>query len=153
MLAIAALAVGCGDDATSEAGEDSGGNGASISKAELIERAQDVCARSKRRFSRELASYVPPETKGVDGVVPSADTFAGAFEEVGLPVVESQAAALSELAKLRDDEDFTGYLAALDEALANVERQAEVTGPEFLSTFERSTEMARAYGVPNCALG
>jgi hypothetical protein len=159
LLAIAALAViglaaGCGGD--EEAGGDASegsDSAAQLSKAQFVERANAVCARSRNRFQQGAANYVPPETKRTDGVVPSADTFAGAFEEVGLPAIEQQAIELRELVGMRDDEAFTSYLAELEAALRDVEGEDEVTGPEFLARFKTSTRMARTYGLATCTLG
>lgn len=149
-LALAAVA-GCGDD--DGGGGDGGDSGAQLSKAQFVERANAVCARSRKTFQEGISNYVPPETKRAKGVVPSADTFAGAFEKVGLPAIEQQAAGLRRLVAMRDDQAFTSYLGELEAAIRDVERQAEVTGPEFLARFKASTEAASTYGIPNCTLG
>lgn len=153
VLAALALLAGCGGDDEAADGSAEAAAGAQISKGQLIEQATAICARSRRRFQRGLANYVPPEVKRTDGVVPSADTFAGAFEKFGLAAIQQQATELRKLAAKGDDAEFDAYVEALEAALRDVEGQDEVTGPEFLSAFEDSTEQAKAYGLKACTLG
>jgi hypothetical protein len=152
-LAALALLAGCGGDDGAGGGGGDDGASAQVSKAELIERADAICARSRRRFQRGLASYVPPEVKRTEGTVPSADTFAGAFEKFGLAAIQQQAEELRELAARGDDAELDAYVEALEAALRDVEGQDEVTGPEFLEAFAASTRQARAYGLDGCSLG
>jgi hypothetical protein len=146
VLAIAALAAGCGDD-------DSDASGSS-DKAEFVKEANALCADQRKQVEKRIAEYTPPGArKSPDGQVSPDQAFREGFRDIGLGALERQTGDLQDLAGEREDKEFNAYIAAVQKDIDEAKDRPPKTGVEFLERFEGSANMARAYGIPKCAYG
>lgn len=165
-VAVAALAAGCGGDdngngtaaegesagATAGAGEDAGSGGApsSLSKAQLIKRADAACGEQQEGLLEAMTEFAE-ESKGEgnSGANPAVELVT----EVLLPRAEAQTDALAELgAPAGDEQELEAILEARRQAAADLETGEGIESlAAFRSRFAKANRLAGAYGLGACS--
>ncbi len=163
VLAIAILAAGCGggsgdnsgDGSSNGGGSGSGGGGAttvttsSISKAEFIKQATEICHREREDFITRLATYVQSHpNKGKS----SSEFFADSMRAVLLPTIEKELAEIRELgAPAGDEAQIEAFLEAEQQGVNVAKKQKSIKGRFDLERhFVQGAKIAKAYGFPDC---
>jgi hypothetical protein len=141
--AVAGFAVGCGDD-------DDNGNGGgddSLSKAEYIERGDQICRAGDREIERDAESEF-----GDLQEQPSREDLVGFVEDVVIPNIEDQIAELRDLPAPEGDEDTVNAIYdAADESIETVKENPEAAVSEGADNpFEETNRLARDYGFEAC---
>ena len=141
-LAIGLLAAGCGGG---------GGDTTSISKAELVKKANNVCARAAKRVSSQFAALVA----GYDGKDPKGDALKAAQKKIVETVLAPN--KRSEIEQLRKIGTPTGGEAQVEAIVEGLERGIEeaeaqptlaVTGK--VKSFADVERRAGEYGLTGC---
>ena len=138
MLAVAAFAAGCGG------GDDS------LTKAEFVKQATDMCDRvSGESEAKLLASIKEREKEGGKAGLAKSDE-AKLVEEIIPPALNTKAEELEEIGAPEGEE------AKYDALIEELQKTAEVaeTNSEVLVTeaapFAESEKLAKELGVPSC---
>jgi hypothetical protein len=149
-MAIALFGVGCGGGGSGSSTDAGSGAGSpiatsSLSKAQFVEKADEVCNDG----SEELGSRIPSlqEKKGgptqeevlTKALVPAYQIMADKLHELGAPS--------------GDEEKVEAYLAALQKAIDAVKEKHPSSFPEGEVFFRHSNELARSYGIKSCDVG
>lgn len=155
-VAIVAIAVGCGGDDGDASGDDAASDGGApaLTKAVFVSKAKAICTRRKRELLKDLSDYSLAYRRKHPDKRASAHAFPGGLREVGIPGLQAQLDELRELGVPSDDDgEAEAYLAAFQEAIDSVRERPRTTGLQFIKDFQRSRDMARAYGIGACAFG
>jgi hypothetical protein len=140
VLAVAALAAGCG-------GDDSD----SLTRAEFVKQAQEMCERVSGETQAKLLAFVKEREKDGEGEKKLAKSDeAELVEEVIPPALNTKAEELEEIGAPEGEEEK--YEALIEELQSNAET-AE-TNSEVLVTeaapFAQAEKLAKELGVPSC---
>lgn len=138
-LAIVALLTGCG-----------GGGSGSLSKAELIERGDELCADASANLGARIHNYGHQLGFAHKRTGPTPKQENGLITDVILPRFQAVAEELGELSPPEDEAaEFEEIVAGLEEAVAESE-----TSPNVLRSvgnpFEEVKEKATAFGFEVC---
>jgi hypothetical protein len=135
LSACATLALaGCGDDGGSDSEE--------LTKAELIEKGDAICAEGDDVIDAAENDFADPEN-------PTVEEIDAAIEDVVLPEYRRQLEELEELEPPADDADTVDeMLEHLEAAIDAMEEdwQSEETSTEF----EEASRIATDYGFEEC---
>ncbi len=118
VLAVAAIAAGCGGDDSSS----------SLTKAEFVAQSEDMCKQIRKEVQAELKPFIAANAKNSPKeteeklltaiVVPTLQKEVDEFEEIGAPEGEEEQfdAIVVGLEKViqTGEEDFAGWTAATD---------------------------------------
>jgi hypothetical protein len=149
-IAIAALAVGCGDD-----GETEGADPAGLGKAEFIERANSVCDKARVGLQGRVSTFLGAQDPAKPRQVLNADLA----HFVLLPTIEAQIWEIENLIErsgtprgdagrideMLDDERTAIDAAAIATKMPSIEAMYR--------RFTRSGKLFRAYGLSACSNG
>ncbi len=160
-------AAGCGgsdESATgSSGGSSSGGTDVaveevtvetgSLSKATFIKQAKSICAKTWKRFEKELFGAFEEEQNNPPK--PTEPSRQNVFFETGFPEVYQQMIdEISEIgAPAGDEEEITAFLEALQKLLNESSEDPEGFNKSFLETelsFGKANQLANAYGLNGC---
>jgi hypothetical protein len=153
VIAALFLFAGCGDDEGTE-GESRGAvavETGSLSKAEFVKRADELCGETKAKAVRDFKVFI--ESNPTSG---SGDSR----PEMGAKVVETILAPgyrklIDEIAGLGAPADFerdlTKFLSTLQSDLESVEDRPQKALNSFRSPFERAAKTAEQLRLPGCA--
>ncbi|HEX5930109.1 MAG TPA: hypothetical protein VFY48_12040 [Solirubrobacterales bacterium] len=108
VLALAGVAAGCGG------GDDSD----SLTKAEFVKQASDVCLKVNKETQKNLEAAVQAQ----EGVPPSKQSEEQLVNNIVIPALEKQSEKLKELGAPEGDED---QIAAITDELDKVAKEAE----------------------------
>lgn len=143
-LAFSLLAAGCGNG---------DGEAGSLSKAQFIKRADQICEKGRARFEREYGALVERQR----GEVSKAEREALAkelVEESFIPAYEWQIEEIRSLGIPSGDENqVESFLVSMEETLDSSHDQPLkfIRGDsESLETFEEAKNKAEAYGFTYC---
>ncbi len=152
------VAAGCGSDdgnATGSSGDSSGGGEVTVetgsrSKAEYLEQANTTCGKSRKQLEEELRAFL--EEKNTNPPKPTEEPPEVAFlEETYFPAFQQQVDEVSAIeVPTGDEKQVTAILQALQDMVdAGTENpQAFIAGDVSL---DKANELAKAYGLNNCA--
>lgn len=150
-VAATGLAVGCGSDsdATSASGAAATVTTSSLSKAQLIKRADAACLEETEDILQQMVAY---SNKPSSKAKPPNEMFADLAREVVLPVVEAQIADVAELgAPAGDEQRVEAILDARREGIEEVRSlQTLKAFGEIEAHFVKADRLARAYGFKDC---
>jgi hypothetical protein len=160
-LSIAAVALvaaigGCGSSSSSSSGSTAGSassaeGSSSLSKAEFVEQADEICTEGKQKGLEEMSAYAKAHASPGE---PKLETLAKALQAAFLPAVQTQVDEIRALGAPQGDEaEVKAILAALEEAVESASKSSPSAGPNFGSNFKHSGELAREYGLNGCAYG
>jgi hypothetical protein len=131
-----------------------------ISKAEFIEQASAVCAKTSSRIETEFAAYgesreareVERARRANELTAEKANKAAARVgEEILIPAIRRQLAELRELGVPREDGGGTEeLLAAFDEGIEKAEARPERAARDGTEAFGKSRRLAEEYGIDNC---
>jgi hypothetical protein len=142
---LLALAAGCGDS------DDSSGD-SSLSQAEFVERAEEICKTETEEALARMGPYVQRLEREGNGAGGPRELQAEAIQAIILPSVESQ---IDQIRKLGvpsgDEEQVKAFLTALEDAVDTSE--AAPLTPRANAAFSRVNRIGRAYGLRRCAYG
>lgn len=171
VLAIAAVAVGCGgDDESGSAGgaggsseaaagknSESGGSApevttSSLTKAQFVKRANAACREERSGMLGRLAAYQRENPAASDS---QTERFDGAMRAVLLPTIEAETVKVAELGAPEGEEArVDAFLVAQQDALEEVEAQENLESLEQVeSYFAEAGKLARQYGLDECSNG
>jgi hypothetical protein len=156
VLAIAAIAVGCGGDDSSADG--SGGSSedagpvttASLSKAQYVKQASALCKQRRESRFKEMEAYIQENPGGSE-----EDRLEGAVEEIQVPTMEAQFDDLRALgAPSGDEKQVEAIIVAYEKAIAAIDEVEGTKGADKVNKLlNRGGELARAYGLVECTYG
>ncbi len=151
VLAVAAIAVGCGsDDSSDEASGSSDGSGttttttSSLSKAEFIKQADPVCKKANdEKYKKFQAFSEDQQTKKPPSEAELIETYV-------VPTLEKQITAMDELGTPEGDSgELEEFRTELDSVLA--EAKDTPTGEEVTAVpYEKLEKAANKYGFEYC---
>lgn len=146
-IAIAAAAVGCGGS-----GDDSSAaDGASpLTKAAFIKKANAICGREREGTLAGFQTYLK-QHQGSN--LSEEELFADMMRVVLLPAVENDIAKLKELEPPAGNEArIEAFLVAQQKAVDGMSKVDRLSkGPSGERFFEPASQMAKAYGIDDCA--
>jgi hypothetical protein len=141
-LAGALLIAGCGSSDNSE-------STASLTKAEFIKQADSICGTTEKQSEKEFEEFFEEEgfSKNKE---PSKEVQEQAVEEIIAPGIASQ---LEEIRALgfpegQDGEEAEAIVESAEEDVEEVEEEPSALFSG--STFKKTNEEARAYGLKVC---
>jgi hypothetical protein len=156
-MAIAAVVAGCGGDGDGSVAGASGDGvspASSITEAEFISQAKEICSSRKRQLLKDLGDYSLAYRGRHPNQTASAHAFPSALRKVGIPGLQAQLDALRALGLPSDDDGRAeAYLNAFQEAIDASRVPGRTTGTQFLREFQKSRDLARSYGIGPCAFG
>jgi hypothetical protein len=139
-LALVASAVGCGG----------GGDAAPLTKAQFIKQADAICLHSAGRFQTLFNRFMQTTP---DPRLPAdrpLKQWTEIVETVFAPVKEQELEELRALGAPRGDEQrIEAIFAAIEDGLKEVEEDPTVES-DTEEQFEKSSRLARAYGLTVC---
>jgi len=152
-LVIGVIVAGCGSsgdgDSTADKGDATTATTAAITKAELIKKADAICAKSGKESEVDYAAFVK-ENKIPKGKEPSPAQFAEIGEEILIPVLQQSVDEIRALgAPAGDEAEVTAYLAGVEEAIEKVEKDPK-TAKSPSTLLANSDKVARKYGFKVC---
>jgi hypothetical protein len=143
---VVAVLVGCG-----------GNEGTAITKAEFIEKANAVCAKTKERVETEFAAY------GDSGEAREAERAQRANEltvneaaakvavKILIPAMRQEVEELRDLGVPSEGEGRAeALLDAFAEGIEKAEARPERAARDGTEAFGRSGRLAEEYGIENC---
>jgi hypothetical protein len=153
LLGVVALLgmTGCGSD-DSSAGAAANGEvtvkTGSLSKAQFVKQADQLCKETRRQFQgeyedfvkKEASSSTPPTNqtaKLVDAVI--VPDFSGLVDQIG-----------SLGAPSGDEQEISAFLTALQQRLQDFQERPSIL-EQTVTPFARTEKLARAYGLTGCA--
>lgn len=117
-VALLAFVAGCGDDD----GDTGGGEQATLTKAEFIDRGDRICEKWEQRSETEAEEFA--EEKGFDLEDPDKEQLEEAITEVLVPALNQQAEEIEALdAPEGDGERVEEIVTALESAADEVEEE------------------------------
>jgi hypothetical protein len=152
LLALVAVAAGCGGGGSSSGGSSTGGSteggdGGAPSKAAFIKEADEVCGKAEDELTAEVKAFAKEHNIPLEGEKPSEAQQIELFQEVILPNIAKQGEELEALTPPEGDEakieDLTG---TLESEVAEAEEEDGI-GEGALAG---ATKKARAYGFKTC---
>jgi hypothetical protein len=150
-LALAAIAVGCGDGNGDEGSGDAsagqaGAESASLSKGAFDQQAEAICERGRNRVLQNLADY-----QKENGALSPRDIGADAVSVTFLPVFREEVDELSQLeAPPGDEKQIAALLAERRRALDEIEQKGLSSNLELAEALKRSDRMMLGYGLESC---
>ena len=135
LSACATLALaGCGDDGGSESEE--------LSKAEFIEKADEICAEGDEVIDEAEEGFADPDA-------PTEEEIDAAVEDVVIPEYERQLEELGDLEPPADDKD------TIDEMLEHLQDAVDAMKEDWQSqetatAFQEASAIATEYGLEEC---
>jgi hypothetical protein len=140
VLAVGAIAVGCGDDDSSAS---------SLTKAEFVKKADAMCERLAGESQGKLLAYINKNVKGSGNETITKEQETELVETVVIPSVTEQIEELEALGAPEGDEE---QIDALIEELEIALEKAESDTDRFTEAapFAKSEKLAREYGLVNC---
>lgn len=145
-LAMAAIAAGCGSD---DGGEEALTT-ASLGKAEYIEQVDDICARDRRKTSRELEAYVAQRSSNAaqsDG----DEVFTEAVRAIFLPALQAKIEEIRALGAPSGDEDQVEvFLDAMQRTIDELNERSVGSLGAFGEELQPAADIARNYGFKSC---
>lgn len=137
-LAVAAFAAGCG------------GSDDSLTKAEFVKQATDMCNRVSGETQAKLLAYVKEREKdGKSGVLGKSDE-AELVKEVIPASLNAKAEGLEEIGAPEGEEaKFDALVEDLQSTAETAESESEVLVTE-AAPFAQSEKLAKELGVPSC---
>jgi hypothetical protein len=148
IAAFALAAAGCGGD----------GNGneittSSLSKAEFIQKANEVCARGQDQAERNFTAF----TKGKDFNIrevsknPTEEQVDGLVNEVLIPAIKKEIAEIRALGAPAGDEDhIEAMLEANEEGIETAEELPQKVLERTEIAFGVASRLAKEYGLLTC---
>jgi hypothetical protein len=147
-VAATAALWGCGDDDSSSS---SGGGEGSTTKAEFVQQANQICEAGKREGLEATSAYAKERA---DSGQSRRALISAALRNAFLPEVQDQVDEIRQLeVPAGDQEEVDEYLEAMEEAIADSAKTARASLTSFGANFQRSADLARAYGLTGCAYG
>lgn len=144
IVAIALIATGCGGGD----GEDTV-TASPLTKAEFIGKADEICARDRRKIAKELETY--PAKQGSGEGKDQEDLLTEAIREVFLPSLQAKVDEIRALgAPAGDEQQVEAFLNAMQDAIDAMEERSIETLGQFAVQLEPAGELARAYGFNAC---
>jgi hypothetical protein len=135
----AALVAGCGGD-----DDDTTVTTSSLSKAAYVKKADDICDRGRRKI---IAYQIPPEEK-----LSPEESFENLVDEAAAPAFGEVVDEVRDLGAPRGDEPrVEAFLAAMRQAIEQLEESHESEISAVETPFRRSAKLARGYGFDRCA--
>jgi hypothetical protein len=148
-LAVLLFAAGCGSSNSDEVSVQTG----SLSKAELIKKADAICAASRKKLVAQFYNFLTSHKAAANGQSLSSQKalLGEAIESVVAPNVEGEIKQISALGAPADyAPEVASFLTALQERLNDVhESPAELTATG--SPFKQAGEAAQHAGMNGCA--
>lgn len=160
---------GCGDDSSDSASaenaaasEEAASNGddgssspeepiatASLNKSQYVKRANAVCAEYREARTKELDEYREDNPETLE------EGFQGSLQDIYVPSMEEQMAALRELGAPRGDEkQVEAIIVAFERWLDEVKEFKGKTPPAKLQKeIVRAGNLAGNYGIVECTFG
>jgi hypothetical protein len=146
-LSVASALAACGGSDSSASGDEGSASTdvtvttSSYSKAEYIKLANKICDRERSRLVAELGAYLEEH----EGEASYAKLSHDAAEVIAVPVVEGKIEELQALgAPAGDEKKIEAFLSSMQEA-------TDTSDGFKLKDFKRSADLARAYGMGECA--
>jgi hypothetical protein len=149
MVSILLVAGGCGGGG--ETADTGGGDvtvqTGSLSKAQFVKRATQICEKNRRGFQAEYEDFV----KAGPGSSSPSEQAEKLVQTILLPNFESDVEEISALgAPSGDEKEVTLFLNAIRQRLDEIEKRPTVLN-QTPYPFARAAKMATAYGLNACA--
>lgn len=154
LLAISAIAIGCGDDSDAENGSgNSGGSttvaSSSLSKKEFLKQANDICYGEKEKQLAELNVYIQNNPKAKRN-----DAGSEAVEEILVPSVRQSIEEVRELgAPSGEEAKIEAMFVDLEKATDEVEDQGVSSSAGIRRVYKPAGKPVYDYGLTGCAYG
>lgn len=128
----------------------SGGGGAGITDSGFVKRANEICKERKKQSLEDVSAYVEKQ-RGAGGGAPLAH-LGEAIHAVLIPAIVDQVNEIRSLEVSGTEKaKVEKFVRAMEEGVENAE-QAQGNSLTFVNeSFERSSELAREYGLSSCA--
>jgi hypothetical protein len=153
ILAVVAISA-CGDD---DNGADSAATAgtvetSSLTKAQLVKQADEICAKGNEDLLERLDAYM---VKNDSGSKSGGELAAEGVQEVVLPEVEAQIEEIESLgAPSGDEKQIEAFLAAQRRGVESLESRRSISLTSDLEPpFREAGNLARDYGFEACAYG
>ena len=147
---VALLAAGCGgggDDSSSGGGEDTGSS-SSLSKAEFIKQADEICEQGNESIEGEANGFA--KENGIDTENPTKAEQEEVIEQVVGPAIKREAEEISDLGVPESDQEAAeNVLAAVGRGAGELEEDpaAVLEGENPLA---EAGKLAKAFGFKTC---
>lgn len=143
-------AAGCGNDANSGEESEIVVESGSLTRAEFIEKADEICKERKRQFFSEYKTLINEQDEADSSPSDEKQQLVALVDGSLVPVYEKLIEQISALGAPSGDEDkVSAFLNAvrqdLDKAVA---RPSEAF--ESLTPFPQAVKQAKAYGLSGC---
>lgn len=127
--ALTLLALGCGGSS----------DAAPLKKSQFVKQADEVCASAQAERGEQK-----------DELTESEDSEEEVMQTL-LDPVENMVDGLSDLGPPKGQEkEVEAIIAAYEEGIASLE--AEPTGPDAVSAFDKASKLAEGYGLSDCTI-
>lgn len=156
LLALGVLAVGCGssdDSTTTDGGVDGGGvTTSSLSKAEMIEQADEICEEANEALAEDADEFA--KENDVDTTNPTEAQRQAVIVEVVVPNLREQAQKIEELGAPEGDEaEVEAVLDSLRKGADELEDQPMRLREAGGGPLKGTAELAKSYGFEVCGAG
>jgi len=157
-LVIAALAVGCGGDDSSDAADaDSSSESnstfttSSLNKDQYIKRVNAICVKAREDRLEAFEAYLKDEP----AKSPEDDVLAVAIKETFPERMEEQVAEIRELGVPEGDAaEVQGFLVAFENSAEDASAMTDLDSKApFDKSFSKAGVLAKEYGIDECAVG
>lgn len=154
VLAALLLVAGCGSDEDDATGSSAGGEvtveTGSLSKAEFIEQANEVCAKSREQLAEKVLEFV--EESQENPTKPSEGSPEVEFvEDTYVPSFQQQLDKISAIgAPAGDEKQITVFLQTMQDGIDRAAEEPQAAADGDIS-LDEAAKLARAYGLKNCA--
>lgn len=145
VLALAAIATGCGD----EGGDENSLTTSSLDKAAYIERVDEICAEDRRQTPKELEAYVARSSS--NSSQGGGDQYTKAIRVIFVPALEAKVKAIRALgAPDGDEEQVEDFLGEMEQAIAELNEKPIGSLGDFSVKLAPAAQIARQYGFKAC---
>jgi hypothetical protein len=145
VLAVTVVIMGCGG------GDDDEATASSITKAEFIKQADAACEKGEKQMQVAFGAF--SQEKQQEGVnKPTPELYDELVAAVVVPPIEQEADEIRALgAPDGDEEQIDAFVEAREESIeiAEGEPKAIISNSDVI--FGKSSKLADAYGLENCA--
>jgi hypothetical protein len=143
-LVAAAVIAGCGGSSSSDS--------PSFSKAEFVKRANTICTKTKKTTYDEFATYAKKYRSGSQEI--GEKVIARALQLVLLPNLQTEAEEIRALGTPKQGgKTVEEFLAALEKAVSSGTQGSQLSEAQIEQLLQPSVQIAKKYGIDQCALG
>lgn len=157
-LTIALIGAGCGggsdgSDGTGSAPEEAGDGASSISKAEFLKKADNVCAEGGKEVEAEFQAYLKKNNleEGKETPAENKAHVVEIAETIAIPGLQQQVKEIRALgAPSGEEAEVEAFIGAVEEALKEGEAEPASLIGATSELFAKADKLAQEYGLKVC---